>query len=42
MDAFEDMTNIALLCLTMGIGVLALVVVLMAYIAALAIWEDME
>jgi hypothetical protein len=42
MDVFEDMTNIALLCLTMGVGVLGLVVVLMAYIAALAIWEDME
>lgn len=38
--AFEDMTNIALICLTMGIGVISLIVILFVYLAALAILED--
>jgi len=37
---FEDVANIALLCVLMGVGVALTIAVLIAYIAALAFMED--
>lgn len=37
---FEDITNIALLCALMGLGLVVTVGLLFAYLAALAFMED--
>jgi hypothetical protein len=37
---FEDVTNIALLCALLGLGVIATIGLLFAYLAALAFMED--
>lgn len=37
---FEDISNIALLCTLMGLGVIVTVGLLFAYLAALAFMED--